>query len=267
MDTHDESVDRSGHPSHESNLGSIPKTKSGDFATVTLEREGASVFPCHVLFNQAASLCTRYNKKITGTQAQQNFIQRIVSTIQGTSVPLMYLMATCFPRHFYASSTADPCAILGCAPLSCYNGRCTSDGFASTLSIARNLGTHSSSSTSTCPLFWSFLYDIQANKVASEFDSRLIGRRGFTVDIKSKHGISLWDSDSKSILTKGVDSHQSAMDFAATQIYFKFHLFLTWTCNQSEYPGIKHLHMQKEEMKWTQNVPEYDAMCQFDSSN
>ena len=122
-----------------------------------MPREGNWSSPLHILFNQVGSLLQRYNKSISPKQVQRNFIQRIVSTIEGSSFPLMYLMGSCFPRHFYASSIADNCAILGCPPLSCYSGVTNPNGFASSLSIARNLGTHSSSSTSTCPIFWSFL--------------------------------------------------------------------------------------------------------------
>ena len=238
----------------------LPKTMAGDFASIVMPRDSFNAYPCHVLFNQVGALCTRYNKKIKGTQVQQNFIQRMVSTIQGVSIPLVYIMGACFPRHFYASSSRDRCSILGCPPISCYTGVSNANGFASSLSIARNLGTHSSSSTSTCPIFWSFLYDIQANRVASEYDSRLIGRRGFKVDIKSKNGIVLREGENKSVLTESVDSHQSALDLAATMKYLDFDLFLTWTCNQSDHPGIKHLHQYKERMAWTKNVMDYDRM-------
>ena len=190
---------------------------------------------------------------------QQNFLQRIMSTIQGLSIPLLYLMASCFPRHFYAQATHDPIAILGSAPISCYTNATNPHGFASTLSIARNLGTHSSSSTSTCPITWSFLYDVQANKVAGGIDSRLISRNGFIVDVKSKNGISTRAKD-QSALMESVDSHQAALDLAATQPYVGFDWFLTFTCNQAEHPGISHLHAHKESMKWTKHIPEYDTM-------
>ena len=98
----------------------IPVTNAGDFAYTFLDYSDKKSVPCHVLFNQAAALCTRWNRRIKGSRAQQNFIQRLVSTIQGASVPLLYLMACCFPRHFYASATHDPCAILCASPLSCY---------------------------------------------------------------------------------------------------------------------------------------------------
>ncbi|KAL7538852.1 hypothetical protein ACHAXR_012264, partial [Thalassiosira sp. AJA248-18] len=245
--------------------GSIPVTNAGDFAHQVYNRPNLKNAPCHVLFNQAGSLLTRHSKRISGTQAQQNFVQRIVSTVQGFSIPLLYLMASCFPRHFYSSATHDPCAILGSAPISCYTNATNPHGFASSLSISRNLATHSSSSTSTCPLFMSFCYDIQANRVAGGIDSRLISRRGFVVDVKSRNGISVRDDDnSKVTLNESVDSHQAALDLAATQPYLDFDWFLTFTCNQAQHPGIKHLHEHKEGMSWTKFIPGYDDLPIFE---
>ena len=231
---------------------SMPATNAGGFAHTVLSRNKTKTVPVHVLFNQAGSVCTRYNKRIKGSQVQQNFIQRIISTIQGFSVPLLYLMGMCFPRHFYLSAKHDPSAILGAAPISCYTSDAHPHGFASSLSIARNLGTHSSSSTSTCSTFWSFLYDIQANKAAGGIDSRLINRHGFVVDVKSKHGLSIrGGTDEGTKLKESVDSHQAALDLAATQPWIDFDIFFTFTANHAEHPGIKHLYEWKESMEWT----------------
>jgi hypothetical protein len=43
--------------------------------------------PMHVLFNQLGSLCTRFNKRIKGTQFQQHFVQTVVSSMRGFSFP------------------------------------------------------------------------------------------------------------------------------------------------------------------------------------
>ena len=115
-------------------------------------------------------------------------------------------MVACFPRHFYAAASHDACAILGCAPLSCYTSATHPHGFASTLSISRNLVTHSSSSTSTDPMLMAFCYDVQANKVAGGIDSWLISRSGFMVDVKSRNGLSIRDKDA-SPLCQSIDSH------------------------------------------------------------
>ena len=64
------------------------------------DSEIPSLFPSDVLFNLTSSRLTRYKRHIEGIRAQQYFIQRLSSTITGTSIHLLYLMAVCFPSHF-----------------------------------------------------------------------------------------------------------------------------------------------------------------------
>ena len=123
--------------------------------------------------NQIGNLCNRYNHRITGTNPQQNWVQRLVAKQCGVSYPLLYPMSTLFPRHFYSQATNDMCAILGDAPLFTYSHITHPFGFASNLQRARCLLTSASSSASTCPLTLAYLYDVQSNGVMSNIDSRL----------------------------------------------------------------------------------------------
>ena len=124
--------------------------------------------------------------------------------------------------------------------------------------MARTFITHSSSSTSTCPKLTMMLYDIQANKSASSVDTRLISRSGFKVDVTSSSGLGL--RDEKTPLSEGVSSHQAALDLSAAQAFAPFDWFLTFTCNQSSHPGIKHLHAHKASKNWTKYVRNYNLM-------
>lgn len=226
----------------------------------------ANSVPCHVLFNQAAALCTRWNKRIKGGTPQQNFAQRLVSTVTGYSVPLLYMMGCCFPKHYWSASSGDPTSILGCAPISCYSNSTNPHGYASTLHVSRNLLTHSSSSTSTCHNFTAFCYDIQANKASSGIDSRIIARNGFEVDVKSNNGLAARGKD-ESTLKESVDSHQLALDLAGTQPFIGWDLFLTFTCNQSQHPGIWHLHQWKESGAWKAKFPNHDRLADYDQDD
>ena len=143
---------------------------------------------------------------------------------------LIYLMATCFPRHFYAATIHDPASKLGCATLSYYASATNPHGFASTLSMTHNLVTHSSSSCSTYPIMMAFCYDMQANKVAGDIDSRLINRSGLRVDVKNKDGFTVRDKD-VSHLSESIDSHQAALDLVGIQPFFQFDWFFTFTSN------------------------------------
>ena len=102
------------------------------------------------------------------------------------------------------------------------------------------------------------LYDIQANKSASSVDTRLISRSGFKVDVTSSSGLGL--RDEKTPLSEGVSSHQAALDLSAAQAFVLFDWFLTFTCDQSSHPGIKHLHAHKTSKNWTRYVHNYNFM-------
>jgi len=87
------------------------------------------------------------------------------------------------------------------------------------------------------------------------------------VDVKSRDGLALRESENKSNMNESVDSHQAALGVAATQKWLKFDLFMTWTCNQSEHPGIKHLHSFKESMEWTQYIPDYEKLSSWNKNH
>lgn len=222
--------------------------------------------PMHVLFNQAGRLCSRRDKQIEGTMIQKNFVQKLVSTIKGYAVPILYFHAMLFPRHFFASATQDKHATLGCAPISCYGRKTNPDGFASTLQTARNLCTHASSSTATDDNFTSYLYDIQANAASAGIDSRLAIRSGFratTEKGRDASGFTLGDRD-KSSLTESLESSQATMNLAAAAFRLNFHAFLTYTCNQSDHPGIRHLNdwvYSNDGENWTSGIAKYKQYC------
>ena len=241
----------------------VPVTSNaGNVVQDILPRNRRSVVPFHVLLNQAGTVCKRHDQKITGTMEQQNFVQRLVSNVVGTSIPLIYPEGMTQPRHFYAQATRDSHAILGAIPLSCYTSNpLYPHGVACSLANTRVHCTHSSSSISTCHTAMAFDYDQQCNKVAGSLDSRLINRNGFIVDVVNKHGIYMRDAK-RTELNHGVDSHQTALDLAATQLYHNMDWFLTFTLNQAKHPGIKHLYLHKESLAWTEFIPRYQHLSQ-----
>ena len=174
-------------------------------------------------------------------------------------MPLLYFMATLFPRHFWCSATHEPAAVLGSAPISCYTNKTHPNGFASSLQIARNLSTSATSSTANCHIFMSFLYDIQANQAMSGIDSRQVTRMGFRVETKSKVGLGLADGD-ESGLNESKDSRQMTMNLAASSQWDEWDYFWTMTGNQAQFPGIRHLHQFKESMEWTRMFPNFDHL-------
>jgi len=224
----------------------------------TSSNDGEIRVPMHVLFNQAARICTRWNKTIKGTQMQRSFVQRIVSTIYGYSFPILFFHAMLFPKHFWCNSRHDRTATLGCAPISCFRKATYPDGFASTLDQARTYATHASSSTSTDDNFTLHCYGIQANAASRGLDSRLAIRTGFSVCTTSTSGLKLGESD-KSQLNENLDSGQGAMNLSAAAHKLGCDAFITYTPNQKDHPGLRHLHDWKESRRWTSNIERYDS--------
>lgn len=213
--------------------------------------------PMHVLFNQLGSLCTRFNKRITGTQFQQHFVQSVVSCMRGFSFPLLYVSGMLFPKHFWSTATHDPSAILGAMPISCYRKKVYADGFASHLQHSRMYATSSSSSTSTDHNFVAHLYDSLCNRVQSDMDSRAFRRLGFKVSSSNVEGMELGDGDD-SRLHECLNSKQAARNLAAASQYIGFDLFHTFTMNAAEHPGIRHLYDWKESMGWTEGIDNWE---------
>jgi len=240
-------------------------SNAGRFPYIIRARPGTRTFvPSHVLLNQVGSLCKRYSHRITGTHYQQNFVQRLVATVCGASFPLVYPQATCLPRHYYAEASCDPRAILGAVPLCCYTSTPKNPfGIASSLSVARNHVTHSSSSIGSCHTALAFDYDIQCNQVAGSLDSRLINKNGFQVDLVNQYGVSM-RQEQRSDLSHGVDSHQTALNLSASAMYHFIDWFLTLTGCQATHPGLKHLFAHKEGLAWTRFIPRYQYMSAAD---
>ena len=200
--------------------------------------DGTVRVPMHVLFNQAARVCARFNKTIRGTHTTQNFVQKLVSTIYGYSMPILFFHAMIFTKHFWCNSKYDPGATLGCAPISCFRKATHPDGFASSLEQARTCAMHASSSTSTCDHFAMHLYSMQTNEsLGASVDSRLATKNGFQVSTTTSSGLHLGNAN-QSALTESLDSGQGAMCLAATAHKLDMHAFLTYTPNQRDHPGL-----------------------------
>ena len=248
-------------PSSELELSQVPFTNSAEIGCKVVERNKwfenkALTVPIHVLFNQAAACCRRFNKPIQGSQVQQSFVQRVVSSIRGIAFPLLFFAGCLFPCHYYSCASNDKSSILGSMPISCFRSKVHPDGFASQLEVARNHATHASSSTANCHIYTAFTYDILANQSSNGIDSRLVARQGFRVSTSTKSGLELRKGDD-SQLHESLDSRQGAMNLAAASQEVPFDLFVTFTCGQSRHPGIRHLHEWKNSMNWTSMIPGY----------
>ena len=153
----------------------------------------------HILLNQCGSLLTRKKHLIKGTRKQNFFLQKLCSISIGSSIPLMYPEAMVFPSIFWKSAQ-DTCSIVGAIPSPLLNESIKCFGFASISGHIRSRLTNPSSTNSQ---YTSFCYDKLTNLVANHQDTRIVIRRGLTVNEKSGElglrGISLGISSSESV--------------------------------------------------------------------
>ncbi len=233
----------------------VPRVNGSEMEVTLVGDPGTFTSGC-VMFNQVGTHLSRRRNRIGGTNMQQHFVQKLVSSVRGISFPILYLPAMLFPGIFWSGATHDKNAILGSPVISSerYNGN--QNGFASSLQMTRNSLTHASSSAATCHNYAAFNYDRQANRAASSHHSSQIARHGFRVSNTSNEGLEI-GSGADGSLHESVDSSQMAINLAAASKTIQFDLFLTFTCNQSMHPGIRHLFDWKKSEGWTKQFPDW----------
>lgn len=210
----------------------MPRIDCSIRETPLLQRGSEIRHGMHVLFNFAGTMLLQLGKPMSGNLMQNHFVQSLASTVFGVAFPILFFQALLFPKHFWCSPALDPVSVFGCPPISCYRGSPLHfDGFASPLERARNLCTHSSSSTATDDRFRSHLWDQQAYLAGNGCDLRVIQTAGFTVDKNSSSGLRVGERD-KATLRECLESSQALMNLAAVLVEQSFDLFLTYTANQ-----------------------------------
>ena len=174
----------------------IPTTNVGEIAhcveqtTIYGGSQGKLTISGHVLLNQCGSLLTRQKHELKGSSKHHFFLQKIVATSNGSSIPLMYPEGILFPSIHWKMAN-DNCSILGCIPAPLLSDSIESYGFASIRSHIKNRVTNVSSSTSTNTNYISHCYDMLNNIAANREDTMVILNRGLTVDKNSKSGLCL----------------------------------------------------------------------------
>ena len=134
-------------------------------------------------------------------------------------------------------------------PIFLLNGEHASYGFASIEDQIRSRLTSASFATSTNPSYISFCYDILTNLTSNYQHSRIVLNRGLALDDNSKRKIGI-RCKNDSPLFQSVDSTQMVKNLCSSQKYHKMDLFLTFTCNQKEHFGIKHIREWIDSQEW-----------------
>ena len=258
-DSHDQTPDNIDH------TAGFFTTLAGDIPVSIEDRPGMDRVSGHVLYNQAAACCTRYEKRINGTKAQQHFIQRLASTTPGDPCPLLSLEQCMHTRIFPFSSSSDSISILGALPTWIYGTKTHTNGFASFKDMLRSRLTASGSLTSSDPHYMRFMYDLCANHALNHDDSRQIMKRGFQVDTSTKIGLSSRGKN-ESGLSECIDSQEMVRGLVASQEWITYDYFITFTCNHSQSPGISYLHQWKQNINWADHYPNFNDIPSYEQS-
>lgn len=222
--------------SSENNEDWLPTTNAGDLPIEIKEKQGIGRHVSgHVILNQIGSLLSRQKHKIRSFSGQKHFLQRLCSTIKGESIPLAFPDAMLFPSIFW-HMIPDINSYPGAIPSSLLNDKTSKHGIASIRDHVLNRMTLPCSTTSTCPRYIAYCYDMLSNLTMVNEDSRIVMNRGFTVDTTSATGLSV-RSKTDSSLFESVDSKQMVKNLSASQKHHKMDFFLTFTCNQSKHFG------------------------------
>ena len=172
---------------------------------------------------------------IKGNKKENYFIQKLCANSVGTSVPLMYPEGLLFPNIFYLA-LLDSLSIVGAMPAPLLTEK-NDFGFASLMEHTRSRLTSASSSTSSNVNYASMEYDKACNAVANSEDTRIMIRRGVTVNQESGD-LGLRGTRDSSLLDS-FDSKQMVRNLCASQQYHTMTHFLTFTCNMKKHFGTK----------------------------
>ena len=142
----------------------LPTTNSGEIA-FEVEKEpsvpGRVEVSGHIIYNNVGVALTRKKHQLKATSKQLWFLQRIVGTNTGVSIPLGWPEGMIFPSTFY-KTTRDG-SVMGAIPAPLLSTNIGKYGFASIPEHARSRLTSCLSSTSTDPCYIAMTYDTLVN--------------------------------------------------------------------------------------------------------
>jgi predicted GIY-YIG superfamily endonuclease len=213
----------------------VPMTVEG-VEPMIIRDNTASISGC-VILNNMGSLLARRDTKLRGTRRQQNFLQRIVSTTPGNSVPLVYPEAMLFPSIFWKDDGAGDAAILGAVPCGflAHDATLKKHGVASIQSHVRARITNTALATSTNVGYLCFAFDQIVNLGCRHEDVRVLLHRGV---VGTSNGIRVSGSDKNFFDTDSCDSRPTVNKLAAAVAEKQATYFFTHTANQKLHFGL-----------------------------
>ena len=237
----------------------LPTTNAGELAlTIVHETTYAGTFgnmivSGHVLLNQCGTLLTRKKHQIKGSSKHHFFLQKIVATCHGSSVPLMYPEGVLFPSIHWKTAP-DKLSIVGCLPAPLLIKPMDGCRFASIQSHIRTRLTNPSCATSSDSRYCAHCYDMLTNVSANHEDTRMILNRGLTIGEDKKGGLGLRCKGDSSLL-ESVDNKEMVRNLCISQKYVGWDHFLTHTCNMKTHFGTAPIKDWLDSDEWKDYYP------------
>ena len=165
-----------------------------------------------------------------------------------------------FPSIFWSTAN-DHYSIAGSIPSPLLCGSCKDDGFADISTHIRSRITNPSASTSSDYRYVIFGHDLMCSIAANHNDMRQ-HRKGMTSSSTAAGGLDLRGKDDSSFL-HSIDSRQMVRNLCASQEYFQWDVFLTFTCNMRKHFGTKPIREWLDHNEWTNHYPHWNTYSIF----
>jgi hypothetical protein len=211
----------------------------------------------HVLLNTFGSCLIRRNKINHGTVNQRNFLQSLVSTHKGKTIPLLYPEAMLFTDQFYKNNTSG--SLIGSIPACCLHADnvLKSCGMATLQDHYRSRMSNVGLLASSNPKYHFFAFDSLVNLGLRGCDTRVILRRGFA-EYNGKGGVSIRGKKEPIFDTEQVDCRPVVNKLSCAIGEKQPTYFYTHTCSMKTHFGVKLI------WNWLQSDDILDNMCDVD---
>ena len=236
-------IDNSDSDDDDAMVPTIPTTNSAErpvYTSVETQPYKSCTASNHVILNHFGSCLIRRNADMSGTKTQKSFLQKIIATTPGTSVPLLYPEGMLFTDIFYSDekdgSTAGamPVCMLHDASVLRQNGFASlEDHFRTRM---KNVGILASSN----PKYHFWAFDSLVNLGLRGCDTRAILRRGFTDT--QKGGVRFREQQLPIFDTEQVDCRPVVNKLSATCIEQPSTYFYTSTLSMLTHFGFRILY-------------------------
>jgi hypothetical protein len=192
----------------------------------------------YIVLNGVGSCLIWRNRPIRPCRYQLAFLERLVCTSKGHSIPLVYLEGMMFPSIFWKDTIKS--LLVGAIPSSLLTDswQCMKHGFASVMDHLRSRIKHPSLRTSTDPRYIFHAFDCFANINLRGEDSRVVLSHGF---VKSQGGCGVWPNRSKYFNTDSIDSRPVMNQLSTAIAEESLTYFYTQSCNQKDFYGVHKL--------------------------